>query len=54
MDSRKIFPTTVSLLYWLCLGYFVYFIWKTIQGVINPVVKDQHVALIKPTISKNV
>ena len=31
----------------VALGYFVYFIWKTIQSVINPAVKDQHVALIK-------
>jgi hypothetical protein len=31
----------------VALGYFVYYIWKTIQGVINPAVKDQHVALIK-------
>ena len=29
------------------LGYFVYFVWKTITQVINPTVKEMHMTLIK-------
>ncbi len=29
------------------LGYFVYYIWNSIQKVINPAISSQHMALIK-------
>ena len=29
------------------LGYFVYYIWNSIQKVINPAISNQHMALIK-------
>ena len=29
------------------LGYFVYYVWKTIINVINPAIKKMHFALIK-------
>ena len=29
------------------LGYFVYYVWKTIINVINPAIKRMHFALIK-------
>ena len=29
------------------LGYFVYYVWRTMIGVINPAIKEMHFALIK-------
>jgi len=31
----------------VALGYFVFYIWRTIQFVVNPAVRDQHTALVK-------
>ena len=37
------FPIVISV----GLGYFVYYVWKTIINVINPAIKRMHFALIK-------
>jgi len=29
------------------LGYFVYYVWRTMIGVISPAIKEMHFALIK-------
>ena len=29
------------------LGYFVYYVWRTIINIINPAIKEMHFALIK-------
>ena len=29
------------------LGYFVYYVWRTMVGVIGPAIKEMHFALIK-------
>ena len=37
------FPIVISV----GLGYFVYYVWRTIINVINPAIKKMHFALIK-------
>lgn len=37
------FPIVISV----GLGYFVYYVWKTIIDVINPAIKSMHFGLIK-------
>ena len=37
------FPIVISV----GLGYFVYYVWRTIINVINPAIKNMHMGLIK-------
>jgi len=37
------FPTVLAV----GLGYFVYYVWRTIINIINPAIKKMHFALIK-------
>ena len=37
------FPIVISV----GLGYFVYYVWRTIINVINPAIKSMHMGLIK-------
>ena len=37
------FPTVLAV----GLGYFVYYVWRTIINVINPAIKSMHMGLIK-------
>ena len=37
------FPIVISV----GLGYFVYYVWRTIINVINPAIKNMHIGLIK-------
>ena len=37
------FPVVIAV----GLGYFVYYVWRTIINVINPAIKNMHMGLIK-------
>jgi hypothetical protein len=37
------FPTVLAV----GLGYFVYYVWRTIINIINPAIKKMHMGLIK-------
>ena len=37
------FPIVISV----GLGYFVYYVWRTIINVINPAIKNMHMGIIK-------